>query len=155
MYYHEGSHRQVRPVDVEKEIDMTEILAVAHHAGGVGKTTTALNLADNLAALGQRVLLVDLDPQADLSERLGLTSTLRTLAAALTTDPGPPAVQTCAWDERTPLDIVASDLDTMVGVELALTQAMGREQRLARALAPLRPHYDYILLDCPPNLSLL
>lgn len=134
---------------------MAYILAITHHAGGVGKTTTAFNLADQLTVQGCRALLVDLDPQADLSERLGLSSVPRSLAAALTTDPGPPAVQHCSWDDATALDVVASDLDSMAGVEMALVQAMQREQRLSRALRPLGGQYEFIILDCPPNLSLL
>jgi chromosome partitioning protein len=134
---------------------MAYTLAITHHAGGVGKTTTAFNLADQLAAKGYRVLLVDLDPQADLSERLGLESQPRTLAAALTTDPGPPAIQACRWDETHTLHVIASDLDSMAGVEMALSQAMERERRLSRALRTLQRDYDFIVLDCPPNLSLL
>lgn len=126
-------------------------LAVTHHAGGVGKTTTALNLGYSIAQTGRRVLLVDLDPQADLSDRLGIdpdvgqglaTSLLHgALLPILTTPHG--------------FDVVPSSLDTMAAVELALTQLMQREMRLAAALAAVAEAYDYALLDCPPNLTLL
>lgn len=132
------------------------ILSIAHHAGGVGKTTTAVNLAFALAQMGKRVCVVDLDPQGDLSERLGVSPTIPSLASALTTSGQPtPAAQTCDWD-GVGFDVIPSSLDSMAGVELALVSVInGREQRLRRVLTPLRSQYDYILLDCPPNLSLL
>jgi chromosome partitioning protein len=132
------------------------VLAIAHHAGGVGKTTTTSNLAYALAGLGQRICVVDLDPQGDLSERLGVAPLPPTLAQALTgPNPRPPATQACVWPGGG-FDLVASSLEAMAGVELGLVSMInGREQRLRRCLAPLRSQYDYLLLDCPPNLSLL
>lgn len=135
---------------------MGEIIAVAHHAGGVGKTNTTVNLGYALAAAGQRVLLCDLDPQGNLSEWLGAAKS-PALASALQTgtriEPG--GVQRLAWG-GVALDIIASHLDTMAGVELALVGVItGREQRLRRALEWRVPEYDYILIDCPPSLSLL
>jgi chromosome partitioning protein len=131
-------------------------LAIAHHAGGVGKTTTTSNLAYALAQAGQRVCVVDLDPQGDFSVRLGIVPVAPTLAEALLVPHGvPPLAQRCEWN-GVGFDVIASDLATMAGTELALmTLLSGREQRLRRVLAPLRPSYDYLLLDCPPSLSLL
>lgn len=132
------------------------VLAVAHHAGGVGKTTTSLNLGYSLAALGKRILIVDLDPQGDLSERLGIEPRVPTLADALTSRTAlHPTVVRCAW-AGVGFDLIPSSLDTMLEVENSLSGVTnGREQRLKRTLDPLRADYDFILLDCPPNLSLL
>jgi len=132
------------------------ILAVAHHAGGVGKTTTTVNLAYSLARLGQRVLVVDLDPQGDLSERLGLVPGKPNLAEALIArQPLSPEIVLVAWGEIS-LATIPSNLGIMSDVEMTLAGVMnGRERRLQAILDPLRPAYDFILLDCPPSLSLL
>jgi chromosome partitioning protein len=132
------------------------IISIAHHAGGVGKTTTTLNLGYALAEQGMRVLLVDLDPQADLSERLRLAPdpTRPTLASALGTGKGNIEPVRCEWS-GVRLDVIPSTLD-MAGTELALAAVVnGRERRLGRALRPLEARYDAILIDCPPSLSLL
>lgn len=132
---------------------MTHIIAIAHHAGGVGKTTTALNLGYALASSEQRVLLVDLDPQADLTLRLNDSERSGQLAAALTRrltlDP-----DIYTW-EGTRLDLIPSDLESMAGIELALSNVQRREDRLIRALTPLLPRYEWIILDCPPALNVL
>lgn len=130
------------------------ILAIVHHAGGVGKTTTTLNLGYALAEKNQRVLLVDLDPQADLSERLHLTTGQSNLAQVLGTGRGELIPVSHVWNEVR-LDVIPGSLD-MAGAELALAGVVnGRERRLSRALKPLEAEYDVILLDCPPSLSLL
>jgi chromosome partitioning protein len=130
------------------------IISIAHHAGGVGKTTTTLNLGYALAEKGRRVLLVDLDPQADLSERLHLSPEEPTLAHVLGTGQGEVKPVRCAWN-GVEVDVVPSTLD-MAGAELALAGVInGRERRLSRALKPLSRAYDVILVDCPPSLSLL
>ena len=130
------------------------IISIAHHAGGVGKTTTTLNLGYALAEKEKRVLLVDLDPQADLSERLRLTPEEPTLAQVIATGQGELKPVRCAWN-GVRLDVVPSTLD-MAGAELALASVInGRERRLSKALKSLRDNYDVILVDCPPSLSLL
>lgn len=130
------------------------IISIAHHAGGVGKTTTTLNLGYALAEKGQRVLLVDLDPQADLSERLHLAAEEPTLATVLGTGRGDVRPVSCIWN-GVRIDVIPSTLD-MAGTELALAAVLnGRERRLSRVLKPLEDRYDIILIDCPPSLSLL
>lgn len=132
------------------------IISIAHHAGGVGKTTTTLNLGYALAERGKRVLLVDLDPQSDLSERLRLTPDpeLPSLASVLGTGKGDLLPVQCEWN-KVRVDVIPSTLD-MAGTELALAAVVnGRERRLGRALKPLESLYDLILIDCPPSLSLL
>ncbi len=134
----------------------TEIIAIVNHAGGVGKTTTDLDLGFELARLGRRVCLVDLDPQANLSDRLQLTPVAPGLAQVLGTGRGRLQPTHCEWPGiEVWLDVIPSALD-MAGTELALAGVInGRERRLAEALAPLADAYDLFLIDCPPSLSLL
>jgi chromosome partitioning protein len=131
-------------------------LAIVHHAGGVGKTTTTLNLGHSLARAGYRVLLVDLDPQADLSDRLGLQPVDPTLVDILIAGDGTPTPVPCAWDNGVGFDVIPTSLDQAAfDLRLAGVQ-MGRERRLTEALAGLpEDQYDFILIDCPPNLSLV
>lgn len=132
------------------------IISIAHHAGGVGKTTTTLNLGFALAEKGRRVLLVDLDPQADLSERLRLTPDPDRPSLALVLGNGKGELQPvkCEWN-GVRVDVIPSTLD-MAGTELALAAVVnGRERRLQRALKAIESRYDLILIDCPPSLSLL
>jgi chromosome partitioning protein len=122
----------------------------------VGKTTTTLNLGYALAEQGQRVLLVDLDPQADLSERLRLApdQNLASLAAVMATGRGEIEPVRREW-HGVRVDVIPSTLD-MAGTELALAAVVnGRERRLGRILRPLEARYDAMLIDCPPSLSLL
>lgn len=130
---------------------MAHTIAISNHKGGCGKTTSTINLGAALAQLGQRTLLVDLDPQANLTISLGIDPDTQqnNTHTALTTGQ---RVQPIQKDRR--LDIVPSTTD-LVGAELALVTMQGRETVLAKKLAPLQPLYDYILLDCPPSLGLL
>jgi chromosome partitioning protein len=135
---------------------MTRIIAIFHPAGGVGKTTTALNLGYTLAQQEQHVLLVDLDPQADLSDRLDLTGDTPqgTLARVLAAGKGTPTVMHAAW-KGIGFDVIPGSLEEMSGLDMKLAGAQKREERLTRALTSLLPKYDYVLLDCPPNITLL
>lgn len=128
---------------------MAHVIALSNHKGGVGKTTTTANVGAALAALGKSVLLVDLDPQANLSQSLGHPNAQQTIYGALQglyALPVLPIVQGLA--------LCPSTLD-LSGAEIELASEPGREYLLAQLLEPLRPGFDFILIDCPPSLGLL
>lgn len=126
-------------------------IAVANHKGGVGKTTTAINLGTYLALKGKRVLLIDLDPQACLTLGLGIdASEMDTTAYELFLGKN---VDECIIEtEVERLHLIPSKLD-LAGAEVELTNEIGREFILSKALKKLEG-YDYVLVDCPPNLGL-
>jgi chromosome partitioning protein len=129
----------------------TQVLALANQKGGVAKTTTTLNLGVALAEHGLRVLLIDLDPQGNLTMSQGLN---------------PDGIERSMFDvlvHRLPVehviverevDLAVSSID-LAGAELALSSQIGRERALEKALAPITDRYDYILIDTPPSLGLL
>ncbi len=137
--------------------DGARILAVCNQKGGVGKTTTTINLGASLAEYGRRVLLVDVDPQGALSVGLGinpnsldLTVHDLVISSGDAVDPHEAVLKTHVEG----LDLLPSNID-LSAAEVQLVNEVGREHSLARALRPLLKEYDYILIDCQPSLGLL
>ena len=131
------------------------IVAVANQKGGVGKTTTAINLATSIALSGRRVLLVDVDPQGNLTSGVGSKgerTAAGTVYDALLTDGSPGEFVLPTKIEN--LWLMPADRN-LTGAEIEMVTLPEREHRLKRVLEPLRAHYEYIFVDCPPSLGLL
>ena len=135
-------------------LSRARIIAIANQKGGVGKTTTAVNLATALAAVGKRVLILDMDPQGNATTGLGINRQERTIGCydVLFSDM---RIEDAATPTTVPgLTIVTSSVD-LSGAEIELVSADHREFRLRSALAHSALAYDYVLIDCPPALGLL
>lgn len=132
---------------------MTRIIALANQKGGVGKTTTTLNLGAALANQGHRVLLIDLDPQSNLTTALGLNPYQLERTAYDVLHNAERGAEIAIQQVRELLHLLPSTLD-MAAAEIELSSAVGRELLLRKSLAPVRSRYDYILIDPPPSLGL-
>jgi chromosome partitioning protein len=137
---------------------MSRIVAVANQKGGVGKTTTAINLAASLSVEQQSVLIVDVDPQGNLTSgvgRKGQPSQAGSIYEALTTtEPTTDARPFIIPTDLDRLQLIPADRN-LTGAEIELVTLTAREERLRALLHPLRDTYDYIFIDCPPSLGLL
>lgn len=133
---------------------MGQVIAVANQKGGVGKTTTAVNTAAFLAAKGKQVLLVDLDPQGNATSGLGIDKNTIEHSLYDAVIGGIPLADIVTDTQLEHLHLAPSNRQ-LVGAEVELVDADAREHRLRLALEPLVERYDFILIDCPPSLSLL
>jgi chromosome partitioning protein len=133
---------------------MGKIIAVANQKGGVGKTTTSINLGASLAAAKRRVMLIDLDPQGNATMGSGVDkrnvelSSYEVLMGEASVD------QVAVAVEHSRYSLLPANSD-LTGAEVALLEEIGRELRLRQALKPIRDSYDYLIIDCPPSLNML
>ena len=128
---------------------MSKVISLSNHKGGVGKTTSTINIGAGLNRLKKKVLLIDLDPQANLSQSLGIIEPGKTIYGALKGEYKLEPMEIIPG-----LDLIPSTLD-LSGAEIELSGEAGREYILKELIDPLRGSYDYILIDSPPSLGLL
>lgn len=128
---------------------MGKVISLLNHKGGVGKTTSAINIGAGLVELGRKVLLLDLDPQANLTLSLGIPRQQFTIYESMRGES-----ELVPYQHKEGLDVIISTLD-LSGAEMELINEAGREYILRELFEPLMDEYDYIIIDCPPSLGLL
>ena len=133
---------------------MGKIMSIANQKGGVGKTTSSVNLSACLAYLGNKVLLVDIDPQGNATSGVGINKADMNQCVYNVLVEDLPASEVCVPTNVDNLDIIPATIQ-LAGAEIELVPTISREIRLKKALDELRDYYDYIIIDCPPSLGLL
>ena len=133
---------------------MTKVISIANQKGGVGKTTTSVNLAASLGILEKKVLLIDADPQANASSGLGFNLNKGEFGTYQLLEHSKEIDNLIKKTSSPNLDIIASSID-LVGIEIELVDKSNRELMLKKALKKTNEDYDYILIDCPPSLGLI
>lgn len=134
---------------------MSKVIAVTNQKGGVGKTTTSVNLSAALAYMGKKVLLIDIDPQANATQGIGVDRTALELTVYDAITQSTPLNDIIISTDVENLQILPANID-LAGVEIELSQVKsGREQRLKTVLDPVKEQYDFVIIDCPPALGLL
>lgn len=128
---------------------MTKVIALSNHKGGVGKTTSTVNIGAGLSNKGKRVLLIDMDPQANLTQCYGIQEPEFTIYGSLVGD-----YELKPYELRDTLHVVPSTLD-LAGAEVELASKISRETILKKLVEKVKPDYDYVLLDCAPSLGLI
>ncbi|MCF3944002.1 ParA family protein [Oceanobacillus alkalisoli] len=133
---------------------MVKIMSIANQKGGVGKTTSSVNLSAGLASLGNKVLLIDTDPQGNATSGVGINKADVPYCIYNVLVEEVPAEDVIVSTDMVNLDIIPATIQ-LAGAEIELVQIMSREMRLSKALEQLQEEYDYIIIDCPPSLGLL